>query len=81
MIAHVARWGNSLALRIPAGFARFLSVDEGHAVCLTVASDSLVVTPVRDEPRFDLAELVSGINDENLHGEVRTASALGNEFA
>lgn len=80
MIATVAKWGNSLALRIPNAFARELNVDEGKSVDITVSGSSLVVTPIVAIPTYDLAELVAGITDENRHGEVAGSVAVGNEF-
>lgn len=80
MIANVARWGNSLALRIPASFAKELSVAEGARVELSVHGSSLVITPVVEKLEYDLAELVSTITDDNRHDEIGTAAAVGHEF-
>lgn len=80
MIAHVAKWGHSLALRIPKGYARELSVDVGHTVDVAIDSGRLVITPVKDVPTYDLAELVAGITEENLHGETRTGASVGEEY-
>jgi antitoxin MazE len=81
MIARVALWGNSLALRIPSFFAKELDVVDGRSVELTVQGSSLVVTPVKEIPRYDLAELVSAITEENRHGEVTGHYAVGEEFS
>ncbi|MGE0501467.1 MAG: AbrB/MazE/SpoVT family DNA-binding domain-containing protein [Rhizobiaceae bacterium] len=79
MFASVARWGNSLALRIPSAFARELDVKEGAAVEISVAGGALVVRPVEDSPVYDLDDLLSRITDGNRHGEVATGEAVGNE--
>lgn len=64
METHVARWGNSLAPRIPKMVAERLGFDEGRAVELTVEAGQLVVRPRKVEPTLD--ELLAGITLENL---------------
>lgn len=80
MVVQFARWGHSLALRIPAAFARDIGASEGRAADITVQNGKLVVTPV-ETPAYDLAELVARITDENRHGEIIATAAVGNEFA
>ena len=80
MIATVAKWGNSLALRIPSAFAREISVREGVSVDISVANGALLVRPVEESAVYDLDALLRGITEENRHGEVSTGRAVGNEF-
>lgn len=79
MNARFSKWGNSLALRIPAAFAQELSVAEGAIADISVQNGCLIVKPV-GAPRYDLAELVGRITETNLHVETDTGSAVGNEF-
>ena len=62
MRTHIARWGNSLALRILRRVAEELGVGEGGDVELTVEPGRLVVLP---GPR-PLEALLAGITDQNL---------------
>lgn len=80
MIAAVAKWGNSLALRIPNAFAREIAVGEGASVDISVVDGALVIRPVDVSHVFDLDVLLSGITEENRHGEVATGRSVGNEF-
>ncbi|MCK1274785.1 AbrB/MazE/SpoVT family DNA-binding domain-containing protein [Bradyrhizobium sp. 61] len=80
MNVRFSKWGNSIALRIPTGFARDLHVFDGKGADIQVKGGSLVVTPV-EGPVYTLDELLAGITEENLHGEVGTAVAVGNEFS
>ena len=64
MKAKLARWGNSLALRIPRPVADRLGLDEGATVELSVEEGHLWVRLRRPEPRLD--ELLAGITPENL---------------
>ena len=79
MITAVAKWGNSLALRIPNAFAREISVHEGISVDISVTNGALVVRPVDEAHVYDLDALLCEITEENRHGEVATGKSVGNE--
>jgi len=81
MIVRFAKWGDSLALRIPSAYANEIAAEEGKQVELTVEGSSLVVTPIDGLPNYDLDELLSKVTPENLHGETTTGFAVGNEFS
>ncbi|HEY9695252.1 MAG TPA: AbrB/MazE/SpoVT family DNA-binding domain-containing protein [Oculatellaceae cyanobacterium] len=78
MIATVTKWGNSLAVRIPQNLAKEIHVSEGSKVNIGVVDGTLVVKP-RSRKRYSLDELVKGITPENLHAEIDTGVAVGNE--
>lgn len=78
MLASVSKWGNSIALRIPAAIAKSLHLSDGVRVQLAIENGSLVVRP---EPKtFDLEAMLAGITAENLHPETETGLVLGDEF-
>lgn len=64
MQTHLARWGNSLALRIPKPIADRLRLAENGLVELLVDEGQLVVRPRPAEPT--LPELLAAITPENL---------------
>jgi antitoxin MazE len=74
----VAKWGNSLALRIPQHIVKKIQLTEGAEVDLVVIDGNLVIKP-RLRKRYSLEELVDAITPENLHSEVETEVAVGNE--
>lgn len=80
MIGNLAKWGNSLALRIPAPVMRALDVREGTAVELAVIDGALLVRPAAGPHHFDLDALLAGMTDENRHGEMGSGSSRGNEL-
>ena len=55
---HIAKWGNSLALRLPRHVAADVGLHEGTVVELRVQGGSLVVRPAR--PKYKLSELLAG---------------------
>jgi antitoxin MazE len=80
MVVQFAMWGNSVALRIPNAFAKEIQATAGRAADVCVKDGTLVVTPI-EAPAYSLDELLKGVTQENLHGEIGTVAAVGNEFA
>jgi antitoxin MazE len=78
MFTTVAKWGNSLAVRIPQNLAKEIDLAEGVEVNLGVVDGMLVVKP-RSRKRYSLDELIEGITPENLHTEIDSGVAVGNE--
>jgi len=77
MRTRIVKWGNSLGLRIPKSFAAEVRIAEGATVELTLADGRLVITPA--PPEYDLADLLDGVTDANLHAEVDTGGPVGGE--
>ena len=78
MRTRVQKWGNSLALRIPKSFATEVGLQRETAVEVLLANGKLVITPVA-KPKPNLKQLLAKVTKENLHHEVDTGSAIGNE--
>ena len=78
MVATVAKWGNSLAVRIPQHIVKEIQLTEGAEVDLLTIDGNLVIKP-RPWRCYSLAELVAAITPENLHSEVEAGDAVGNE--
>ncbi len=78
MRTRIQRWGNSLAVRIPKSFAAELQLDHDSEVDLTLVNGQLALVPV-PAPAVTLDELLKGITDQNLHHEVDTGPAIGQE--
>jgi antitoxin MazE len=74
----IQRWGNSLAVRIPKAFAQDVGLEEDSPVEIAVRGGALVITPRAPQP-LTLQQLLGGITDENIHEEIETGAALGNE--
>jgi antitoxin MazE len=75
-----AMWGNSLALRIPHAFAREIAARPGGSAEVTIDQGRLIVEPVDDTPSYTLDELLAGMTENNLHGEIGTGAAVGDEI-
>lgn len=78
MKTRVQKWGNSLAVRIPKALAIEMHLEHNTEVDISLADDRIIVQPVI-EPQFSLDELIEEITEENLHDEVDTGPAAGQE--
>jgi antitoxin MazE len=74
----VAKWGNSLAIRIPRTVAEQAHVTEGMDITFTVSGNSIVITPLKRK-KYTLDELLEGMTPDNFHPEFETGNAVGNE--
>ena len=78
MQANIAKWGNSLALRLPSHIARASKLEEGAAVMIEVQSDgALIITPVRK--KFTLQDLLSKMPERSETGEADWGKPEGEE--
>lgn len=78
MSGTVARWGKSLAIRLPKAIAEKANLSEGDAIELRVTRQGrVVIESVRRQ--VDFGALYQRINPENQYPEVLTGAALGGE--
>jgi len=78
MLTKVQKWGNSLALRIPKAFALDAQLENNSVVEIALVEGQIVIKPVRAH-QWSLEQLLSGVTTENIHQEVDTGDAVGNE--
>ncbi len=78
MTTIVAKWGNSLAIRIPKSIAEQVQLTEGVAINLTLEGNSIVITPQKRK-KYTLDELLEGMTPDKFHPEFETGNAVGNE--
>ncbi len=73
--SHVAKWGSSLAVRIPKPIAEQWGVREGSRIEMDSRGDQLVMR----KRAYDLEEMVARMTPDTLHAEVDTGAPQGNE--
>lgn len=78
MRAHIRKWGNSLALRIPKAFAADANFGDGTPVELTLVDGRLIAAPVR-APGVSLRRLLARVRREQLHEETAWGARAGKE--
>jgi antitoxin MazE len=65
MVTQIAKWGNSLGVRVPRDVAARLGLREGSRVDVEARGDHLVIT--KSNRRFTLEELLEGMTPERQH--------------
>ena len=74
----IKKWGNSLALRIPVSITRETGLSDGSVVNIQMVEDSIVIKPVKKV--YVLEDLLSQVNDSNIHKETNTGDPVGREI-
>lgn len=74
----IQKWGNSLAIRIPKAFADEVGLDQGSEIDIQIVDGQIVIKPIK-KPTYDLDTLLSQVTEGNLHAEVDTGAATGDE--
>ena len=74
----VRKWGNSAAIRLPAAVMQAARLELDAPVEVREEDGRIVIEPVRDA-EVSLAELLAGITDNNVHGEIDSGPAQGDE--
>ena len=78
MRTRIQKWGNSLAVRIPKVLATEANMTQNAEVEVSLVDGRLIVEPI-GQPAWTLEQLLSRVTEENLHAEVDTGPAAGNE--
>jgi antitoxin MazE len=76
--AQLAKWGNSLAVRIPKRVAEQASLREGDPIVIEALEGHIEVRPAERIPT--LGELVAQITPENRHEETDWGPDVGKEI-
>jgi antitoxin MazE len=79
MNQQVKKWGNSLAVRIPAPLSTALGLKEDDAVEMREEDGRLVIEKkAHSHPTLD--ELLAKVTPENIHPETDWGPPVGREF-
>jgi antitoxin MazE len=76
--AQLAKWGNSLAVRIPKAVAEAARLGEGDPVVIEALHGHIEVRPAEKIPTLE--ELVAKITPQNRHKETDWGPARGKEI-
>lgn len=78
MPANVARWGNSLAVRIPRALAERAHIAEGTPIELREENGRIVIEPV--VPPLRLEDLLARVTPEAMHEAFDWGPDVGREI-
>ena len=74
----VKKWGNSAAVRIPAGVLSEARIELEDPVEIRQERGRIVIEPVRHKT-FAIRDLVKAIHRSNLHNPLETGPPVGHE--
>jgi antitoxin MazE len=77
MRTRVAKWGNSLGVRLPKDLASDLHLEEGSEIELTIRDGALVARPAG--PRYTLADLLVGMTPDAVRAAFEWGPDVGRE--
>jgi antitoxin MazE len=77
MLGHVARWGNSLGIRIPKSIAQRAGLTPGAAVEIEARQGKIVITSA--QPHYTLAELLVGMTPKAMRNAFDWGDDVGRE--
>jgi antitoxin MazE len=78
MKTRIQKWGNSLALRIPKSFADEVGLQKEAPVEIKLDNGHIIIAPLT-KPEILLDQLLAQVTEDNMHHEVETGPAVGNE--
>lgn len=78
MKTSVKKWGNSMAVRIPALMAKDLHIRDGSILEVLVDSGNIILKPEKRN-RVNLKKMLLKVNSSNIHGEVNAGKSVGRE--
>ena len=73
--SHIAKWGTSLAIRIPKPVAEQWGVQEGSPIEIVPSGDQVVLR----KKVHNLEDMLADVTPDNLHSEWDTGPAQGRE--
>ncbi len=79
METQIERWGDSLVVRIPEALVQSTGFAESAAVDVECVRRGQLVIRAAEPNLPTLEELINGITDQNLHGEVDDGDSVGAE--
>jgi antitoxin MazE len=74
----IQKWGNSLAVRIPARVARSARLSEGQPVVVAVEDAGVAIKPV-GAPKLTLAQKLARFDPKKHRGELMATGRAGAE--
>lgn len=79
MSVQLAKWGNTLGIRIPSFIVTKADLRPGDLVEIEMLESGEIILKPVPKPKPNLEDLVAGITPENRHPETDWGEAAGNE--
>jgi antitoxin MazE len=79
VLVQIAKWGNSLGLRVPRAVAESAGIGEGTRVDVEARPDGSIIVR-KAKPRYTLEELIAGMTPDKQHPALIDDAPRGSEF-
>jgi antitoxin MazE len=80
MTATIAKWGNSLGIRIPSIIAKQVWLTVGRDVIFDIQNGDIILHPIAQNKNInDIENLIAQITQENKHEAVFLGALVGKE--
>jgi len=79
MKAVLKKWGNSVALRLPAPVLKEAGLRENQIVEIVAANERIIISRPARQLRYTLSELLARMTDKNKHA-MEEFRPIGNEI-
>lgn len=79
MTVRIAKWGNSIGVRVPAALAAEMGLAPGSEVDLVAEGHTIRIVPQTTPKRYKLKDLLAGITHDNVEPEIPTGPDVGRE--
>ncbi|MCI0542467.1 AbrB/MazE/SpoVT family DNA-binding domain-containing protein [bacterium] len=80
MTTKIAKWGNSLAVRLSREVAEDFDLEEGSVVEITSDMHEITIRPTKETKKYEFSDLVRVIRPGNVHKETDWSSPRGKEI-
>jgi antitoxin MazE len=80
MNSYVRKWGNSPAIRVPLSILDAAKLHIDQAIDIRQEDGRIIIEACDKPPRYNLAELLAGVNSENLHAQTDWGEDIGAEI-
>lgn len=78
MQTKIRKWGKSAVVWLPATMLKQLKLTVGAPVTLNTEDGNIIITPAHSK-RYKLADLLTGVTEENKHSAIDWGKPVGNE--
>lgn len=78
MQTQIQRTNNTFIIALPEGIANQIALTEGMDVEIQIIEGKLVITPTVQQ--YCLDDLLAQVTPDNIHSEIDTDNAIGNEI-
>jgi len=75
----IQKWGSDLGISIPIIMLNNMMLNEGNCVNIQDYKNKIIIEPIKKNS-YNLSDLLSDINENNIHQPIEWGEPVGNEI-